>query len=187
MRVSQSIRFAFATPMPIAKVGFPLPTPFISNANVFDSSNRDTAQNVQSSVRRFSVEDLRHNFAIKALQKPGLFKPRPYLYICVRCRYTFLVNRRRGSIEALDRERRLIPEPENSARLATFAEGPCTAFKTASRRMQRQTVELPKRRRVSPSGLLRLVALIGARARYPYFAESHVDAPAGIVPQDMLF
>jgi hypothetical protein len=185
MGVSPSRRFAFAPAMPVTKVGFPLPTPFISNA--FYNSCCDSPQNGQSSARVCSIEDLRHNFAIKALQKPRIFKPRSYIYICVRCRYTFLVNQRRGSIVSLDRKGQPIPEPENSTRLATFAEGPCPAFNFATQRIRRQTAELPKRKRVSPSGILRLFALVGVSARYPYFVESQVDAPAGIVPQDMLF
>jgi hypothetical protein len=186
MRVSQSRRFEFASSIPLAKVGLPLPISLISNA--FHNSCCESTQNGQSSARRFSVGDLRHNFAIKALQKPGIFRPRPYLYICVRCRYTFLVNERRGSIVALDRKGQTIPEPENSRRSATFAEGPCPAFKTAIRPYtQRETVDLRKPRRLSLSAIWGLVALIGIKMRYPYFVESNIHSPAGIVPQDMLF
>jgi hypothetical protein len=186
MGVSRPRRFAFAPPMPVAKVGFPLPPPFISDA--FHHSFRDRTQNGQSSARRLSVEDLLHTFVIKALQKPGIFRPRPYLYICVRCRYTFLVNERRGSIVALDRKGQPILEPENSRRSATFAEGPCPAFKTAIRPYtRRETVELRKPRRLSLSGIWGLVALIGIRMRYPYFVESKIHPPVGIVSQDVLF
>jgi hypothetical protein len=185
MRVSPSRRFAFV-PIRVAKAGFPLPTPFISNA--LHSSCCESTQNGQSSARRSSVEDLRHNFVIRALQKPGIFRPRPYLYICVRCRYTFLVNERRGSIAALDRKGQTISEPENSRRSVTFAEGPCPAFKTAIRPYtRRETVELRKPRRLSLSAIWGLVALIGIRMRYPAFVESNIHPHPGIVPQDMLF
>jgi hypothetical protein len=185
METTRSSKFAFAPLMPIAKVGFPLT---MTSANDYRQYRADPSSvDVGSAPPGFSAAELRHNFAIKALQKPRLFKPRPYVYICLRCKYTFLANERRGSIVALDRNAQPIPEPENSRRLATFAQGPCPAFKSPTQRRSRETIELPTRRRQSPSGILRIVALIGARARYPYFAESHVDPPAGIVPQDMLF
>ena len=84
--------------------------------------------------RSITPEGMRHNFAIKALEKTGLFKPRPYIYICVRCRYSFIVNERRGSILAVDRDGMPLPEPENTSRVGTFAEGPCPAFRISMRR-----------------------------------------------------
>lgn len=185
MGFSQSSKFACAPLMPVAKVGFPLPAP--SSSNAYRQPNCDTtAGNIESSGRGFSTADLRHSFAIKALEKRGIFKPRPYVYICLRCRYTFLVNERRGSIVALDRKAQPIPEPENSRRLATFAQGPCPAFKAATRHARRDTVELLKPKKLSPSGILALFARIGAKMRYPYFVENDVYPPAGIVPQDLL-
>jgi hypothetical protein len=84
--------------------------------------------------RAIKPESLSHDYAIKALEKSGLFNPRPYLYICVRCRYSFIVNESRGSIVAVDRGGKPLPERENSRRIKTFAEGPCPAFRFLKRR-----------------------------------------------------
>jgi len=82
-------------------------------------------------VRRrmaFTAEETRHHFAIEALEKPGSFRPQPYLYTCVRCRWIFRLNDSRGSIIALDGLGRRIAEPENAKRIVTFHRGPCPAF-----------------------------------------------------------
>ena len=76
----------------------------------------------------FAVEETRHHFAIEALEKPGSFRPQPYLYTCVRCGWIFRINDSRGSIIALDGLGRRLPEPENSKRVVTFHRGPCPAF-----------------------------------------------------------
>ncbi len=72
--------------------------------------------------------EMRHNFAIETLQKPGSLRPQPYLYTCVRCSWIFRTNDSRGSIIALDGLGRHLPEPENSKRIVTFHRGPCPAF-----------------------------------------------------------
>jgi hypothetical protein len=76
----------------------------------------------------FTAEETRHHFAIEALEKPGSFRPQPYLYTCVRCRWIFRINDSRGSIIALDGLGRRLAEPENSKRIVTFHRGPCPAF-----------------------------------------------------------
>jgi len=76
----------------------------------------------------FTAEETRHHFAIEVLEKPGAFRPQPYLYTCVRCRWIFRINDSRGSIIALDGLGRRLPEPENSKRIVTFHRGPCPAF-----------------------------------------------------------
>ena len=76
----------------------------------------------------FTAEETRHHFAIEALEKPGSFRPQPYLYTCVRCRWIFRINDSRGSIIALDGLGRHLPEPENCKRIVTFHRGPCPAF-----------------------------------------------------------
>ena len=45
---------------------------------------------------------MRHMFAIKDLEQNGWFKPHSYRYFCVLCRWTFLVENRRGNAIALD-------------------------------------------------------------------------------------
>jgi hypothetical protein len=76
----------------------------------------------------FTAEETRHHYAIEALEKLGAFRPQPYLYTCVRCRWIFRVNDSRGSIVALDGLGRHLPEPENAKRIVTFHRGPCPAF-----------------------------------------------------------
>jgi hypothetical protein len=76
----------------------------------------------------FNAEETRHHFAIEALEKPGSFRPQPYLYTCVRCRWIFRLNDSRGSIVALDGLGRRLAEPENAKRIVTFHRGPCPAF-----------------------------------------------------------
>jgi hypothetical protein len=76
----------------------------------------------------FTAEETRHHFAIEALEKPGAFRPQPYMYTCVRCRWIFRLNDSRGSIVALDGLGRHLPEPENAKRIVTFHRGPCPAF-----------------------------------------------------------
>jgi hypothetical protein len=76
----------------------------------------------------FTAEEARHHFAIEALDKSGPFRPQPYLYTCVRCKWIFRINDARGSIIALDGLGRRLPEPENAKRIVTFHRGPCPAF-----------------------------------------------------------
>ena len=172
--------------MPVAKVGFSLPA--LSFSHDYRKPNFDVAaRNVENSVPRGSAADLRHTFLVKTLKKRGIFKPRPNAYLCLRCRYAFLVNERHGLIVAVDRKAQPIPDPENSRRLATFAQGPCPALKSVTQRKRRETVEVPKPKlRLSPSGILSLIARIGAKMRYPYFVESNLHPPDGITPQDLL-
>ena len=186
MGVFRSFGLGSMPSMPIAKVGFPLPMP-VFRSIVGQTSSAAPLPTPVDSASGHHAPDQRHNFAVKALAKSGLFKPRPYIYICVRCRYTFMVNERRGSIVALDRNAKPVYEPENSRRLATFAQGPCPAFKSSKRQPEHNTLELVKpRRKLSPFGILGLVALIGSRMRYPYL-EFNTYCPTVIVPQDLLF
>jgi hypothetical protein len=89
-----------------------------------------------------ALQERRHSFAIEALPKSEKFRSRPYLYMCVRCKWTFRVNDRPGSIVSIDQTGQPLAEPENCRRAATFTVGPCPAFKGLIRR---QTVEIPSR------------------------------------------
>ena len=80
------------------------------------------------SVPTFSAAEMRHFFAIRALDEPGYFKRRPYLYYCIRCKWMFRVNDFRNSIIALDKQGEKLPKAEANRRAATFAAGPCPAF-----------------------------------------------------------
>jgi hypothetical protein len=73
----------------------------------------------------------RHMFAIKMLDRlPGLFKPNRYLYHCARCKWSFIVNDgRRGVITPVDDDGKPLAHDEALERSATFALGPCPAFR----------------------------------------------------------
>jgi hypothetical protein len=90
-----------------------------------------------------NLQEKRHSFAIETLPKPGRFASRPYLYMCVRCKWTFRVNDAPGSIVAIDLNGQPLPEPENSPRAATFAVGPCPALKTIT---ARKSIPMPRPR-----------------------------------------
>jgi hypothetical protein len=75
-----------------------------------------------------------HLFAIKVLDKlPGLFKPRRYLYHCVRCKWSFVVNDgRRGALRPLSENGTPLSRDEVVARASTFAAGPCPAMRVVA-------------------------------------------------------
>jgi hypothetical protein len=140
--------------------------------------------------KAFSPQEMKHNFAIRALEKPGFFAPRPYIYLCVRCRQIFLVNQRRGSIVAIDRNRNPLPEPENSRQVETFAEGPCPSFKLGSKfGRPRQPTTAIKTSRLK-LGLLRILALLCPEFRGAQNIENaskQAQAMLAITPQEFLF
>ena len=86
-------------------------------------------QNQLETRRALYLHEARHSYAIEALPKSGALKRRPYLYMCIRCKWMFRVNDRLGSIVALDENNQPLPEPENSRRAATFEKGPCPALR----------------------------------------------------------
>src|ERR1700731_232965 len=106
--------------------------PYAMHESSIDGSVQSSATPARAPrVRRrmaFTAEETRHHFAIEALENPGSFRPQPYLYTCVRCRWIFRLNDTRGSIIALDGLGRRLPEPENAKRIVTFHRGPCPAF-----------------------------------------------------------
>jgi hypothetical protein len=162
MRLSRPSKFGFAPLMPVAKVGFSLPAlPF---SHPYRRPNCEAAKrNVGSLTQRVSAVDLRHTFLVKALKRRGILQPRPYVYLCLRCRSAFPINELRGSMVAVDRKAQPIPDPENSRRLATFAQGPCPALKSPTPPTAHETLELPRSRlRLSRSGILALIARTGA-------------------------
>jgi hypothetical protein len=141
------------------------------------------------SEKPFSPEEMKHNFAIRALKKPGFFARRPYIYLCVRCQQIFLVNEHRGSIVALDRNRNPLPEPENSSQVATF-EGPCPSFKFASKFRRPHHPATTVKISMLKLGLLRILASL-----CPEFkghknietASKRAQAMPAITPQEYLF
>jgi hypothetical protein len=76
----------------------------------------------------FSAAQMRHNFAIWALERSGTSCGRLHLYYCLRCKWAFRVDDRSGSVPPLDLNGNPIQELEAAERLATFGVGPCPAF-----------------------------------------------------------
>jgi hypothetical protein len=66
----------------------------------------------------FSVAEMRHNFAIWALEKSGTSRRQLHRYYSVRCKWAFRVDDHSGSVTPL----------KAAERLATFGVGPCPIF-----------------------------------------------------------
>lgn len=192
MKVPMTLRrdFSFLRIIaPVPKLGIQLPmrlspTGYRELNRLYPSARRNY------SAKPFAPDEMKHNFAIRSLKKPGFFKPRPYIYLCVRCQQIFLVNERRGSVVAIDRNRNPLPEPENSRQVKTFVEGPCPSFRFASKLpRQRQPAATVKLSMLKLS-LLRIVASF-----CPEFqgdknintASKRAQAIPAINPQEFLF
>jgi hypothetical protein len=76
----------------------------------------------------FSAAEMRHNFAIWALEKDAASTRRLHLYYCVRCKWAFSVDDRRGLVTPVDPNGKAINGVEAAQRLATFSSGPCSVF-----------------------------------------------------------
>jgi hypothetical protein len=142
------------------------------------------------SEKPFSPEEMRHNFAIRALKKPSFFARRPYIYLCVRCQQIFLVNERRGSVVAIDRNRNPLPEPERSRQVATFAEGPCPSFRFASRFRRPHHPATTVKLSMLKLGLLKILASLCPEFRGHKNIETaskRAQAMPAITPQEFLF
>ena len=174
---------------PVPKFGIQMPLAVSPNGyrelyRLYPSARREYSE------KPFSPEEMKHNFAIRALERPSLFARRPYLYLCVRCRQIFLVNEHRGSIVAIDRNRNPLPEPENSRQVETFSEGPCPSFKFASKfprsRHPATTVKSSKLK----LRLLRILASLCPEFRGHQKIETaskRAQAMLAITPQEFLF
>lgn len=82
----------------------------------------------QAQPRAFSSAEMRHNFAVWSLDKEASCGRRLHLYYCLRCKWSFSVDDRRGSVTPLDLNGRPIQGIEAAERLATFGLGPCPVF-----------------------------------------------------------
>jgi hypothetical protein len=142
------------------------------------------------SAKPFSPEEMKHNFAIRALKKPGFFARRPYIYLCVRCQQLFLVNERRDSVLAIDRNRNPLPEPENSRQVKTFAEGPCPSFRFASKFPRQRRPATTVESSTFKHSLLRALASLCPELTGPQNIETaskRAQAMPAITPQEFLF
>jgi hypothetical protein len=154
MKSNREIQMRFMTPFIGAKVD-EISSIQVHPLDPYASHRSSIRGNVQSSAiperaprtrRRiaFTTEETRHHYAIEALEKPGSFRPQPYLYTCVRCRWIFRLNDSRGSIVALDGLGRRLAEPENAKRIVTFQRGPCPAFPVLEYMVSEHESRLPK-------------------------------------------
>src|SRR3984957_3102650 len=174
---------------PVSKFGIQMPLA-VSPAGYRELNRLYPSARREYSEKPFSPEEMKHNFSIRALKRPRFFARRPYIYLCVRCQQIFLVNERRGSVVAIDRNRNPLPEPENSRQVKTFADGPCPSFRFASKLpRQRQPAATVKLSMLKLS-LLRIVASF-----CPEFqgdknintASKRAQAIPAINPQEFLF
>jgi hypothetical protein len=76
----------------------------------------------------FAPTEMRHDFAIWPLKEAIDFSRQRHLYYCIRCKETFSVDHRSGSVTPLDARGDPILGTKAAKRLATFAQGPCPAF-----------------------------------------------------------
>jgi hypothetical protein len=77
-------------------------------------------RNTPSGAPIFSPAEMRHNFAIWAWEKDATSERRRHLYYCLRCKWSFSVDDRRGSVTPLDLDGNPIQGAEVVERLATF-------------------------------------------------------------------
>jgi hypothetical protein len=129
-----SFLYSKATQAPLPSPKLPRPRAPKLNSAAGLTSKPSAAQKFR---RAFSPNEVRHNFIIQSLPKPHWYKSRPYLYTCARCKWTFRVNDSSGSITPLDQNGEVLPEPDRSRRIDTFAQGPCGVFPAFT--VERQT------------------------------------------------
>ena len=104
--------------------------PFRSLALVKHHKPELSQKRAPSGAPIFSPAEMRHNFAIWALETDAVSKRRLHLYYCLRCKWTFRVDDRWTvvTVTPLDTNGSPIQTSEAAERLATFGLGPCPAF-----------------------------------------------------------
>ena len=138
----------------------------------------------------FAPEEMKHNFVIRSLKKPGFFARRPYIYLCVRCQQIFLVNERRGSVVPIDRNRNPLPEPEHTKQVKTFADGPCPSFRFAAKFPRQRPAATTVKLSMLKLGLLRILASLSPEFKGHKNIETaskRAQAIPAINPQEFLF
>jgi hypothetical protein len=76
----------------------------------------------------FTPAEMRHNFAIWALNKDASAGRAAHLYYCIRCKHAFSVDDRSNAVTPLDSQGNPLQGSEAVKRLDTFSCGPCPAF-----------------------------------------------------------
>jgi len=92
MKIPMTLRRDFSflriiAPVPKFGIQMPLavsPTGQRELNRLYPSARRDYPK------KPFSPEEMTHNFAIRALKKPGVFARRPYIYLCVQHNITLV-------------------------------------------------------------------------------------------------
>jgi len=192
MNLSRTLRrdlSSFRIIGPVQKYGIQMPLPVSSPGyrqlnRLYPSARRDYSE------KPFSPVEMKHNFAIRSLKKPAFFAPRRYIYLCVRCKQIFLVNGRRGSIVAIDRNKTPLPEPENSRQAKTFAEGPCPSFRLSAKYPRSRHPATTVRLSMFKLALLRILASLCPELKGPQNlqpASKRAQSVPAIIPQEFLF
>jgi hypothetical protein len=110
------------------RVGLDSRVPFRGLTLVNSHKPKAADRNIRTADPLFSAAEMRHNFAIWALEKSATSRRRLHLYYCVRCKWAFRVDDYSGLVTPLDQKGNLVLEPEAAEKLATFANGPCPVF-----------------------------------------------------------
>ena len=107
------------------RIGLDSRVPFRGLTLVNSRKPKAADRNARPAGPLFSAAEMRHNFAIWALEKPATSRRRLHLYYCVRCKWAFRVDDYSGSVTPLDQNGNPVREPEAAERLTTFGVGPC--------------------------------------------------------------
>jgi hypothetical protein len=101
----------------------------------------------------FTSSEMRHNFAIWAANNHADIRQRRHIYYCIRCKQTFSVDERDGSVSALDSYGHPLKASAAAKRLHTFSGGPCPAFKgLAGSRLTSKIIPFQRARRFTVLG-----------------------------------
>jgi hypothetical protein len=126
--VSRSKAVEFKSNVVAPRVGLDSKVPFRRLTQVNPRTPKPADRNARTAESLFSAAEMRHNFAIWALEKSATSRRRLHLYYCVRCKWAFRVADYSGLVTPLDQNGNPVREPEAAERLATFGIGPCPVF-----------------------------------------------------------
>ena len=168
---------------PVAKCGLPM----LALSPRKSLTSHSDSDRMPARLHPVEAKEARHNFAVRALRKPGLLKPRPYVYVCVRCRETFLTDSRARFVIAIDREMKPLPEPENSARVARFASGPCPSLKGVVKSTPQKLAAVKSRQTGLSAAWSLRSAIASSFDRLLTTQADGLALPSAIAPQDLLF
>jgi hypothetical protein len=114
--------------VPLSRVGVDGKGSFSRRSTLVNPRKPKTDEHIASPPPAFSPNEMRHNFAIWPLKDSDTSKGRWHLYSCVRCKWSFRIDDRGGSVIPLDQNGSELQKCETAERLATFDVGPCPVF-----------------------------------------------------------